>query len=167
MWQANKDAASGAHDPQVPSQTAKPVPLLQLFARGDPLGRDDVREVPAHTNLHCRAQLHEAHAKAPRFTRSDHHREVTLSGAIQGVGFGQFIALWLGLALHLKGPDMGYGTDVVGYLAGFAAISVFTTPYWGRLADRVGPRKARVAFAIAQTGVSRCCCRSVATYGCS
>ena len=83
------------------------------------------------------------------------HREVTLSGAIQGVGFGQFIALWLGLALHLTGPGMGYGTDVVGYLAGFAAISVFTTPYWGRVADRVGPRKARVGFAIIQTvGVS-------------
>lgn len=83
------------------------------------------------------------------------HREVALSGAIQGVGFGQFIALWLGLALHLTRPDMGYGTDVVGYLAGFAAISVFTTPYWGRLADRVGPRKARVVFAMVQTvGVS-------------
>lgn len=83
------------------------------------------------------------------------HREIILSGAIQGIGFGQFIALWLGLALYLTGPDMGYGTDVVGYLAGFAAVSVFTTPYWGRLADKVGPRKARVAFAIVQTaGIS-------------
>ena len=79
------------------------------------------------------------------------HREVTLSGAIQGLGFGQFIALWLGLALHLTRTEMGYGTDVVGYLAGFAAISVFTTPYWGRLADRVGPRKSRLVFAIIQT----------------
>ena len=77
-------------------------------------------------------------------------REILLSGAIQGIGFGQFIALWLGLALHLTAPDMGYGTDVVGYLAGFAAISVFSTPYWGRLADRIGPRKARVRFAIVQ-----------------
>jgi MFS family permease len=83
------------------------------------------------------------------------HREIILSGAIQGVGFGQFIALWLGLALHLTGPEMGYGTDVVGYLAGFAAISVFTTPYWGRLADRIGPRKARVRFSLVQTaGIS-------------
>jgi MFS family permease len=83
------------------------------------------------------------------------HREIILSGAIQGIGFGQFIALWLGLALYLTGPDMGYGTDVVGYLAGFAAVSVFTTPYWGRLADKVGPRKARVVFAIVQTaGIS-------------
>ncbi len=83
------------------------------------------------------------------------HREIILSGAIQGIGFGQFIALWLGLALHLTGPDMGYGTDVVGYLAGFAAVSVFTTPYWGRLADKVGPRKARVVFAIVQAaGIS-------------
>ncbi|MGB3721861.1 MAG: MFS transporter [Pacificimonas sp.] len=80
------------------------------------------------------------------------HREIILSGAIQGIGFGQFIALWLGLALHLTGPEMGYGTDVVGYLAGFAAISVLTTPYWGRWSDRIGPRKARVIFAMVQTG---------------
>jgi predicted MFS family arabinose efflux permease len=79
------------------------------------------------------------------------HREIILSGAIQGIGFGQFIALWLGLALHLTGPGMGYGTDVVGYLAGFAAVSVFTTPYWGRVSDRIGPRKARVVFAAVQT----------------
>ncbi len=83
------------------------------------------------------------------------HREIILSGAIQGIGFNQFIALWLGLALHLTGPEMGYGTDVVGYLAGFAAISVFTTPYWGRLADRIGARKARMMFALVQTlGIS-------------
>jgi predicted MFS family arabinose efflux permease len=79
------------------------------------------------------------------------HREIVFSGAIQGIGFGQFIALWLGLALHLTGPRMGYGTDVVGYLAAFAAISVFTTPYWGPMADRIGPRKARIFFSIAQT----------------
>jgi predicted MFS family arabinose efflux permease len=84
-------------------------------------------------------------------TLAKRHREVLLSGAIQGLGFGQFVALWLGIALHLTGPEMGYGTDVVGYLAGFAAVSVFTTPYWGRLADRVGPRRARVWFAAAQT----------------
>lgn len=79
------------------------------------------------------------------------NREIVVSGLIQGLGFGQFIALWLGLALHLTSPAMGYGTDVVGYLAGFAAVSVLTTPYWGRLADRVGPRRARVWFAIGQT----------------
>ena len=83
------------------------------------------------------------------------HREIIISGTIQGIGFNQFIALWLGLALHLTGPDMGYGTDVVGYLAGFAAISIFTTPYWGRLADRIGARKARMIFALVQTlGIS-------------
>jgi predicted MFS family arabinose efflux permease len=79
------------------------------------------------------------------------NREILISGVIQGLGFGQFIALWLGLALHLTSPDMGYGTDTVGYLAGFAAVSVLTTPYWGRLADRVGPRRARVWFALGQT----------------
>ncbi|MGN3975328.1 MFS transporter [Tsuneonella sp. SYSU-LHT278] len=79
------------------------------------------------------------------------HREILISGAIQGIGFGQFIALWLGLALHFTGPEMNYGTDVVGYLAGFAAVSVFTTPMWGRMADRIGPRRARVTFALVQT----------------
>lgn len=82
------------------------------------------------------------------------HREIVLSGAIQGIGFGQFIALWLGLALHLTGPAMGYGTDVVGYLAGLAAVSVLTTPYWGRMADRIGPRKARVIFAVVNTAAA-------------
>ncbi len=79
------------------------------------------------------------------------HREIIISGAIQGIGFGQFIALWLGLALYLTSPQMGYGTDVVGYLAGFAAVSILSTPRLGRLADRVGPRKARLYFAIIQT----------------
>ena len=78
------------------------------------------------------------------------HREIIVSGAIQALGFGQFIALWLGLALHLTGPQMGYGTDVVGYLAGFAAISVLSTPRLGKLADRIGPRRARIGFTLVQ-----------------
>ena len=76
------------------------------------------------------------------------HREIIYSGTMQALGFSQFIALWLGLALHLTGPDMGYGTDVVGYLAGFSAISILSTPRLGRLADRVGPRGARFGFSL-------------------
>ncbi|OBX20282.1 transporter [Erythrobacter sp. QSSC1-22B] len=79
------------------------------------------------------------------------HREILLSGAIQGIGFAQFIALWLGLALHLTSPEMGYGTDVVGYLAGFAAISILSTPRLGKLADKFGPRRARFYFSLVQT----------------
>ncbi len=75
--------------------------------------------------------------------------EILISGAIQGLSFGQFIALWLGLALHLTSEAMGYGTDVVGYLAGLAALSVLTTPRLGQLADRVGPRRARFFIACA------------------
>jgi predicted MFS family arabinose efflux permease len=45
---------------------------------------------------------------------------------------------------------MGYGTDVVGYLAGFAALSVLTTPRFGQLADRIGARRARVLFGCIQ-----------------
>lgn len=78
------------------------------------------------------------------------HREILVSGAIQGIGFGQFIALWLGLALHLTSDAMGYGTDVVGYLAGMAALSVLTTPRFGRVADRIGARRARFAFGCVQ-----------------
>jgi predicted MFS family arabinose efflux permease len=80
------------------------------------------------------------------------HREIIISGAIQGIGFGQFIALWLGLALHLTSDAMGYGTDVVGYLAGFAALSVLTTPRLGQIADRIGARRARFIYGCIQAG---------------
>ncbi len=83
----------------------------------------------------------------PLITR---HREILLSGAIQALNFAQFIALWLALALHLTSPELGYGTDMVGYLAGIAAISIFSTPRLGSWADRVGARKARLVFAAIQ-----------------
>jgi predicted MFS family arabinose efflux permease len=79
------------------------------------------------------------------------HREVLASGIIQSLNFGQFIAMWLALSLYLTSPAMGYGTDTVGYLAGIAAVSVFSTPRLGRWADRIGPRKARSLFALIQS----------------
>ncbi len=78
------------------------------------------------------------------------HREILLSGTIQGLNFASFIALWLALALHLTSAEMGYGTDTVGYLAAIAAVSIVSTPRLGRWADRVGPRRARVVFAAIQ-----------------
>ncbi len=78
------------------------------------------------------------------------NREILLSGIIQALNFGQFIALWLGLALYLTSPTMGFGTDTVGYLAGLAAISIASTPQLGRWADATGPRKARMIFAMVQ-----------------
>lgn len=82
------------------------------------------------------------------------HWEILFSGAIQALNFGQFIAVWLALALYLTSPEMGYGTDTVGYLAGLAAISIFSTPRLGRWADEVGARKARAIFAFCQlTGI--------------
>ena len=73
------------------------------------------------------------------------HPEILLSGAIQGLGFGVFLSVWMGLGLHL--PAMGYGVDIVGYLAGFALFNLFTTPVLGRWADNVGPYKARTIVA--------------------
>jgi len=72
------------------------------------------------------------------------HPEVLLSGAIQALSFGIFISIWMGLGLHLTSPEMGYGVDVVGYLALLAIVNVVTTPRLGALADRMGPRKTRL-----------------------
>lgn len=76
--------------------------------------------------------------------------EVMLSGAIQALGFGIFLCVWLGLGLHLTSPEMGYGADVVGYLAGFAALNLFLTPRLGAWADRTGARRARFIVTLVQ-----------------
>lgn len=76
--------------------------------------------------------------------------EILISGVIQGLNFGIFIAVWLGLGLHLTSPDMGYGVDVVGYLALFAIVNLVTTPRFGAWADRFGARKARFYVAVVQ-----------------
>ena len=78
------------------------------------------------------------------------HKEVLLSAVIQALNFACFIATWLGLALHLTSPELGYGVDVVGYLAGIGALSVLSTPRIGRWADKVGPRRARMTVALMQ-----------------
>ncbi|MEO0982890.1 MAG: MFS transporter [Pseudomonadota bacterium] len=83
------------------------------------------------------------------------HPEILLSGAIQGLSFGVFLAVWLALGLHLTSPEMGYGVDVVGYLAIFAIINLLSTPRLGVWADKVGPRRARLAVAAVNlTGVA-------------
>ena len=83
------------------------------------------------------------------------HRDMRISALIQGLNFASFTATWLALALHLTSDAMGYGTDVVGYLAGIAAISIFSTPRLGRWADRIGARRARLIVSVVQiAGVS-------------
>ncbi|MEZ5997913.1 MAG: MFS transporter [Hyphomonas sp.] len=82
------------------------------------------------------------------------HPEVLLSGTIQGLGFGIFLSVWLGLGLHLTSPEMGYGADVVGYLAAVSLLNLITTPIMGAWADRTGPRRARFYVSLVQfTGV--------------
>ncbi|MEO1406923.1 MAG: MFS transporter [Pseudomonadota bacterium] len=76
--------------------------------------------------------------------------EILISGAIQGMSFGIFLAVWMGLGLHLTSPDMGFGVDVVGYLALLAMVNLFTTPRLGRWADRVEARRARFLLAFVQ-----------------
>ncbi|MEO0882967.1 MAG: MFS transporter [Pseudomonadota bacterium] len=81
--------------------------------------------------------------------------EILISGSIQGLSFGIFLAVWMGLGLHLTSPEMGYGVDTVGYLALLAMVNVFTTPALGRWADRTGARRARLMLVFIQiAGVS-------------
>lgn len=84
------------------------------------------------------------------FTLARAHRTMLISAVIQGLNFGAFIATWLALALHLTSPELGYGLDTVGYLAGISAISIFSTPRFGKWADKVGPERARVIAALFQ-----------------
>ncbi len=76
--------------------------------------------------------------------------QIMVSGIIQGLSFAIFLVLWLGLGLHLTSPEMGYGTDVVGYLAAIAAINLLTTTRFGRLADRLGAHRARLLMVLIQ-----------------
>ncbi len=84
------------------------------------------------------------------FTLARTNKDMLISASIQGLNFASFIATWLALALHLTSPELGYGVDTVGYLAGISAISILSTPRLGRLADRIGPRRARRIAAIVQ-----------------
>lgn len=76
--------------------------------------------------------------------------QVFVSGVIQAFNFGIFLSVWLGLALHLTSPAMGYGVDIVGYLAAFAVVAIFATPRLGQWADKIGPEKARFRLALVQ-----------------
>lgn len=84
------------------------------------------------------------------FALAKSNKDIMPSGIIQALNFGSFIALWLGLALHLTSDALGYGVDAVGYLAGIAIVSVFITPRLGRWADGVGAKRARFIVSLVQ-----------------
>lgn len=108
-----------------------------------------IMPVEASTKNETRQSYWALQASLPRLIAR--HRDVLLSGIIQGVNFGGFIALWLGIGLHLPSPEVGYGTDTVGYLTFLALINIFTTSHLGRWADKIGARKAR--FIVSTTRV--------------
>ena len=78
------------------------------------------------------------------------HPQVILSGVIQGLSFGIFLLVWMGIGLHLTSDEIGLGVDDVGYLGVFSVVNVLTTPRLGRWADRVGPERARVILSLIQ-----------------
>jgi predicted MFS family arabinose efflux permease len=79
--------------------------------------------------------------------------EILISGAIQGLSFGVFLTIWMGLGLHIP-EKLGYGVDVVGYLALLAVVSMITTPRFGKWADRIGARRARFILTTVQLFVN-------------
>lgn len=76
--------------------------------------------------------------------------QVVISGGIQALSFSIFLTLWLGVGLHLTSDEMGYGTDMVGYLSALSALNLLTTPRLGKLADRLGARRTRALMAAGQ-----------------
>lgn len=72
---------------------------------------------------------------------------VLVSGVIQGFNFGIFVLIWMGISLHLTSDALGHGTDLVGYLTAFSAIGLLTTARLGKLADALGPERARFYMA--------------------
>ncbi len=84
------------------------------------------------------------------FPLARQYPQTIISGSIQGISFAIFLTVWLGIGLHLTSPEIGMGTDKVGYLAGVSALSLITTPRLGRLADRLGARRTRLYVAIVQ-----------------
>ncbi len=78
--------------------------------------------------------------------------DVIISGAIQALSFGVFLAIWLGLGLYLTSPEMGYGADLVSFLALLTGINLLTTPRLGRIADRIGAQRTRILFGVLQLG---------------
>lgn len=100
---------------------------------------DDTRSAPRQSYLQLLLSI---------FPLVRAYPEILISGTIQGLGFGIFLAVWMGLGLHLTSPEMGFGTDTVGYLALLTVTNLLLTPRLGRLADRIGARKARFYFAI-------------------
>ena len=78
------------------------------------------------------------------------HPDIIRAGIIQALSFGIFLAVWLGLGLHLTSSEMGYGVDTVGYLAAISALNLVTTPRMGAWADKVGAYKARTILAAIQ-----------------
>lgn len=85
-----------------------------------------------------------------QFTLMAHAPAVLVSGIIQGLSFGIFVLIWLGISLHLTSDELGHGTDLVGYLTAFSALGLLTTARLGKLADSLGPERARFYMAVIQ-----------------
>ncbi|MEM9055195.1 MAG: MFS transporter [Pseudomonadota bacterium] len=112
-----------------------------------------VMEPPAPDKEQSRQRYASLIASVFRLTIA--HRGILVSGIIQALNFGIFISVWMGIGLHLPSEQMGYGVDMVGYLALLAAINLFATPVLGAWADRTGAYKARAILGIIQfLGVS-------------
>ncbi|MEV0150845.1 MULTISPECIES: MFS transporter [unclassified Nonomuraea] len=62
----------------------------------------------------------------------------------QATIFGGFSAVWTCFSLLLTGPAYGLGLQVAGALALVSGVTMFCTPFAGRLVDRHGPDKVNL-----------------------
>ena len=63
----------------------------------------------------------------------------------QALSFGSFNVFWLGLSLYLQSPLFCWKPDAVGLVGILGAVAAMCAPLFGRVADRIGAPRTRVA----------------------
>ena len=92
-----------------------------------------VRAIPLRA-VRIRLRYRDLLASMPAFVRS--YPELRASMALGFVMYAVVMGFWTVLAFHVR--DLGYGSDVVGYIGLVSIASAITASYVGRLTDRWG-----------------------------
>jgi predicted MFS family arabinose efflux permease len=81
-----------------------------------------------------RLRYHHLIASLPGLVRA--HPSLRVSMAMGFIVFAMFTGVWTILAFHVR--DLGYGSDVVGYVGLISIVGMLTAGHIGRLSDRRG-----------------------------
>lgn len=77
------------------------------------------------------------------------HKTLRVSGLVQGLLFGCFVAFWANLALFLEQPPLSAGSSIAGLLGIFGVMGVLAAPVIGRRIDNNGPGRIIILGALA------------------